>query len=219
MSITIYGASLSPFVRKVRLALAIKQIEYELVPVIPMSPDQPAEFVANSPLRKIPLAHIDGNWIPDSSVILGYLERTRPTPALLPQDPALAARAEWFEEYADSKMVLAIGAHMFFEIVLAPNLLGRETDQTIVETAKTKELPEIFDYLESQLDGDFLVGDSMGHADICVCSHFINMRYCGVDCDAARWPKTAAYIERITGDAVFASVLEDEQAFVEALGL
>ena len=219
MSITIYGASLSPFVRKVRLALAIKQLDYELVSVIPMSPDQPDEFVANSPLRKIPLAHIDGNWIPDSSVILGYLERTRPTPALLPADAALAARAEWFEEYADSKMVMAIGAHMFFEIVLAPNLLGRETDQQVVETAKTQELPAIFDYLESQLEGDYLVGEVLGHADICVCSHFINMHYCGVSCDAARWPKTAAYIERVTGDTVFTGVLEDERAFVEALGL
>ena len=50
MSIVLYGASLSPYVRKVRFALAYKCLDYEQVSVIPASGDLPDEFKANSPL-------------------------------------------------------------------------------------------------------------------------------------------------------------------------
>ena len=217
MSITIYGASLSPYVRKVRLALAFKQLDYELVPVIPMGPDQPEVFKAHSPLGKIPLAHIDGEWLADSSVILAYLEKTRPQPALLSEDPAQMARALWFEEYADTHLVGVVGGHLFAELVLAPHFFNRETNHQDVELAKTEELPAIFDYLESQLDAPYALGDQLGHADICLCSPFINMHYCDVFCGETRWPKTAAYIERVTSSPLFNEVLEDEKAFFAAL--
>lgn len=216
MTISIYGADLSPFVRKTRLALAFKALDYELIPVIPNGGDAPEEFKANSPLGKIPLAHIDGHWIPDSSVILAYLERAFPNPPLLSTDPALAAKALWLEEYADSHIVNVIGGHLFAEVILAKLLFQREPNHEEIELAKTQEIPAIFDYLETQLTSDYLIGDSLGHADICVCSPFISMHHCEVFCDASRWPKTAAYIKRVTSDPIF-SIVEAEKAFLASL--
>ena len=62
----LHGVSLSPFVRKVRAALAIKSIDYDLINVMPGAMD--AEFGAKSPLSKIPVWEEDGWTLPDSSV-------------------------------------------------------------------------------------------------------------------------------------------------------
>lgn len=217
MSIKLYGSIISPYVRKVRLALALKNLDYEQVDVIPIGDDQPPEFKANSPLGKIPLAHIDGTWIPDSAVILAYLERSRPQPALLSDDPKQAARALWFEAYAASHMTPVIAGHLFAEVILAPAIFNRESNHEEIELAKTEEIPAIFDYIESQLDSDYLVGNTMGHADACVGSLFVAMQHCQFYCDAAKWPKTAAYIERITTSPVFTPIIEEEQALFTAM--
>jgi len=52
-----YGASASPFVRKVMAVLAMKQLPYEHVPSMPFSGDP--ELAKVSPLQKVP-ALIDG---------------------------------------------------------------------------------------------------------------------------------------------------------------
>ena len=93
---TLHGVSLSPFVRKVRVALAEKSIAYEQVPVMPFN--QTDEYFAKSPLGKIPCWE-DGEFVlPDSSAIIAYLERVHPEPALYPSDPKEFGRALWYED-------------------------------------------------------------------------------------------------------------------------
>ena len=120
----VYGASASPFVRKVRAVLAEKGIAYELDPVIPFNVSP--EFKRISPLGKIPVYEDGGRTLPDSSVICAYLERAHPTPALYPKDPYDYGRALWFEEYADTALAGEIGAKIFFPLVVGPLFLGRE---------------------------------------------------------------------------------------------
>lgn len=216
MSITLYGVNISPYVRKVRMALALKELEYEHIIVLPGSPDQPEEFKQNSPLGKIPLAKVDGHWLPSSSVIMAYIEKTRPEPALLSSDPAEMASALWWEEYAASKMTPVIGGHLFAELILAPHFFKREANQEEIDLARSTEIPELFDYLESQLNGDYLVGNSIGWADVCVGSPIFTLKHCGETCDASRWPKTAAYIERLMADPKLSPLFAEEQAFMSA---
>ena len=90
---TVHGVPLSPFVRKVRIAMLEKGLAYDLVPVIPLPPanNDPA-FRKMSPLGKIP-AYEDGDFsISDSSVILNYLDSNEPK--LLPEDAQLSCWAE-----------------------------------------------------------------------------------------------------------------------------
>ena len=76
MALIVYGANLSPFVRKVRVALAEKGLEYKLDQVSPFSP--PPEFLAISPLKRIPAFRDtdlpEPNSLADSSIICDYLE-------------------------------------------------------------------------------------------------------------------------------------------------
>ncbi len=83
----IYGSSISPFVRKVLVALNEKGIRYEHRPVAPQAED--ADFRAASPMGKIPAIDHDGFRLADSSAILDYIEHLSPQPALIP--PTLRA--------------------------------------------------------------------------------------------------------------------------------
>src|SRR2546422_5505554 len=100
---TVYGIPLSPFVRKVRVAMAEKGLKYDLDPVIPVNVSP--EYRKISPLGKVPAFRDGDRTLADSSVICSYLERTHPNPPLYPTDPYDYARALWFEEYADGGMV------------------------------------------------------------------------------------------------------------------
>ncbi len=104
----VHGVNASPFVRKVRVALAEKGIDYELIPVMPMGVSD--EFKKISPLGKIPVFEADdGFTLPDSSCILPYLERIQPDPSLYPKDAKDFGWALFLEEYADSKLAETVG--------------------------------------------------------------------------------------------------------------
>jgi glutathione S-transferase len=209
--IKIHGAAPSPFVRKVRVALAEKGIAYELIPVMPFGPNP--EYRKISPLGKIPCLEEDGFTVADSSVILQYLEDSQGGPRLIPADARAAARARFFEEYSDGALVMALGT-VFFQRVVAPNFLGQATDEKAVAAAINEQAPPLLAWLEAQLaDGrEFLVGDSLTIADIAVASPFVNFAHGGETIDAATYPKLAAFVERILARDSFANCITEEKA-------
>ena len=144
----VYGAPLSPFVRKVILALEYKNAEYRNEVVLPFK--TPDSFAALSPLRKIPAFADEHLTIADSTVICDYIEHKYPSPSLYPADPVQRARALWFEEYADTKLQEYLGPGMFFERVVAPKLLQRATDEARIQRS-IEALPPLQDYLESEV--------------------------------------------------------------------
>ena len=96
MSLTVLGGNVSPFVRKVRVVLAEKGVDYELESINPFAaPDNLREI---SPLGKIPAFRDGDRTLADSSVICAYIERTHPSPALYPTDAYDYARTLWLEE-------------------------------------------------------------------------------------------------------------------------
>jgi glutathione S-transferase len=212
MSIILHGVNLSPFVRKVRVALAEKGIAYELRPVMPGA--APAEFRKISPLGKIPCFQ-DGDFtLPDSSCIIAYLERTNPKPPLYPEDPKQFGRALFYEEYCDTRLVETI-VPVFFQRVVRKRLLKQEPDEAIVRKKIDEEAPKVFDWLEGEIgDRPWLVGARFGIADIAAASPFVNFAHAGESVDAKRWPQLAAYVERVHARPSFKALIEEErQAF------
>jgi len=208
---TVYGAGPSPFVRKVRVALAEKGVSYELDPIIPMN--VPPEYKQISPLGKIP-AYRDGDrTLADSSVICAYVERTHPTPPLYPSDPYEYAKALWFEEYGDSGLAPIMGPKIFFQKIVGPRFLGQTTDEAVVRKAVDEELPPLFDYLEGQIGtGDTIVGGRFSIADIGLATQFVNLHHSGFGIDATRWPRLARYIAAVLGRPSFKTVIDEERA-------
>ncbi len=80
------GFHISNYHNKVRLALLEKGIEHQDDPGCP--PSQKDEFLARSPMGKVPFLELDGGRrIAESEVISEYLEETYPQKPLLPRDP------------------------------------------------------------------------------------------------------------------------------------
>jgi glutathione S-transferase len=214
---TLYGAPISPFVRKTMVALAEKGVTYEHDPVVPAI--APAEFKRISkeisPLGKIP-AYRDGDLtLADSSVIIAYLERVQPSPALYPSDASDYARALWFEEYGDGGLAPIVGPKIFFQKIAGPAFFKTPTDEAVVNKAITEELPPLFDYLEGQLGtDDWLVGRSFSVADIGIATQFAQARLAGVSPDAKRWPKLVAYVERALARPSFADAVGKAKAML-----
>ena len=209
----VYGSSMSPFVRKVLAVAAEKGIEVELQPT--GFPDSSAEFRAASPFGKMPALR-DGDYLlADSSAIVHYLEAKHPQPALIPSDPELRGKTIWFEEFADT-ILMACGAKIFFNLVVAPRFLGRPGDEDAARQAETSELPPILDYLERVVPdaGGYLVGDSLTLADLAVAGPFANLRHTNTPIDPERYPRTLAFVGRILERPSLAHWVEREAQYL-----
>ncbi len=205
----VYGTSLSPFTRKVLAFAAEKGLAVDHRPVRPQDPSP--DFRACSPLGKIP-ALVDGDFrLADSSAICHYLERKYPTPALFPASTEAFGRMMWFEEFNDTVLIPTAGK-VFFQLVVRPNLLNEKPDMAIVEQAVTKEIPPVFDYLESQISGPFLVGDKITLADIATHCIFVNLKIVQHPLDAERWPKLANYLQGLMARPALAGVRDQKAA-------
>jgi glutathione S-transferase len=213
----LYGSSLSPFVRKVLAFAAEKEIEMELRPTGEAPGQHGAEFVAASPLRKMP-ALVDGDFrLADSSAIVQYLEALQPEPNLIPTAAQARGRTIWFEEYGDT-VVMACGGKIFFNRVVAPRFLGRPGDASIADAAERDEIPPILAYLESVIpESGFLVEDRLTLADIAIASPLANLPYMGMSIDAARYPQLARYVSAILSRPSFAPWIERETALMARL--
>jgi len=207
----VYGASASPFVRKVRAFLAEKGLAYEREDVMPINVS--AEFRKISPLGKIPALRDGDRTLADSSVICAYIERTHPDPPLYPGDAYDYARALWFEEYADTALVNVIGAKIFFKKVVAPVFLNQPVNDAEIQKSVDEELPPLFDYLEGQLGGaNALVGNRFSIGDIAVGSMFVNLRHAGFGVDPKRWPKLARYVAAVHERPSFHALIAEDRA-------
>jgi maleylacetoacetate isomerase/maleylpyruvate isomerase len=78
---------------RVRIALALKGLDAELLPVHLLRNEQLAEsFAAMAPAKLVPLLASDDGLLTQSMAIIEYLDETHPTPSLLPGDAAARAR-------------------------------------------------------------------------------------------------------------------------------
>ena len=210
----VYGAILSPFVRKVLMLLEHKQIEYTSENVLPFR--TPADYARLNPLRKVPAFKDEYTTLADSSVICDYLEHKYPQRALYPKTAVERAKALWFEEYADSHLQPLLGPGLFFERVVAPVLQKRKPNEELI-AKNLKALPAVQDYLETQIPGaGFLVGD-LTIADLILPGVFLNAKYAGYEVDPRKWPRLAAYIQRMIAHPLYVARIEQERAVLEGL--
>lgn len=211
--ITIIGNTVSPYVRKILVILTIKEIPFEIDPIVPFFGDD--DFAKLSPLRRIPVL-IDGDVvINDSSVIAQYLEEKHPHPSVLPATAAARAKARWFEEFADSRMGDVFVWKGFGSVVIAPAIFGAPRDLDAFRKLIDTEVVEVMDYLESVTSADGFLAGPFGLADISVAVIFRMMKYARWTPDEARWPKTCAWLARAEANPAMRLTAEWADALVK----
>jgi glutathione S-transferase len=171
----------------------------------------PPDFKQKSPLGKIPV-YEDGDFVlPDSSCIIAYLEKVQPAPALYPAEAKAFGRALFLEEYADTRLVEAVGAIFFNRVVV--KLLKQEPDEKKIAEGLNVLLPAALEYLETRApaDGDGIVGGRFGVADIAIASPIVNLQHAREHIDAAKYPKLAVYVARVHARPSFKACIEEER--------
>ena len=191
--LTLYDAERCPYAARVRIALAEKSLPYETT-AIDLS-DRPAWLYEKNPAGRVPvLEEDDGFLLPESAVIMEYLEERFPEPALLPADPAERAlarlRIERFDDLGD------------------PYYAVRRGD----EDARTK-LDWALAALDSTLEAQrFLTGREYGLADIAYLPWLLRgQAFFGLDVEP--YPALAAWLDRL----LERPAVDAEQAVVAAL--
>jgi glutathione S-transferase len=216
----IHGVPLSVHTRKVITTAIHKKIDYKFEVVIPVVPgNPPANWDTLSPTGMIPVVQ-DGDYIlPDSTAICLYLEKKHPSSPVLPSDAKDYGRALWFDAYAGGTIFRHAMHPLFHQKIVGPNINKVPTDNAVVDGVLNNVLPKILGYLNSKIDGKFLVANTLTLADMAIVSNFILYQYLGFKLDAGQYPKLAKYMREIVALDVFQRALADERSFVEQMGL
>lgn len=110
-SIRLLGSLTSPYVRKVRIVMAEKRIEYQLELEDVWAPD--TRILESNPLGKVPcLIMEDGGAVFDSRVIVEYLDSATPVAKLIPPSGRERAEVRTWEALADGVVDAAILARL-----------------------------------------------------------------------------------------------------------
>ena len=97
--LTLYDADRCPYCARVRIVLAEKGLEHETV-VVDLE-DRPSWIYDKNPLGRVPVLEEDAFVLPESAVIMEYLEERYPEPPLWPADPAERAAGRLLVERFD----------------------------------------------------------------------------------------------------------------------
>ncbi|MDP1609472.1 MAG: glutathione S-transferase [Sulfuritalea sp.] len=105
------GSLTSPYVRKVRIVLAEKKIDYDLVLDSPWAED--TQVTALNPLGKVPVLVLDDDsTLYDSRVIAEYLDMVAPNNRLLPASGRERISVKRWEALADGLLDAAVAAFL-----------------------------------------------------------------------------------------------------------
>jgi glutathione S-transferase len=97
---TLYDAARCPYCARVRIVLAEKEIPFETVEVD--LENRPRWLSEKNPAGRVPVLEEDDFVLPESRVIMEYLEESYPRPPLLPREPAERALVRlWLERFDD----------------------------------------------------------------------------------------------------------------------
>jgi glutathione S-transferase len=202
----LYHLPLSPFCRKVRLVLAEKRIEIELVEEMPW--EGRLEYLRMNPSGKVPCLRIDGLVLADSMAITEYIEEKYPTPALLPRDPAARAEARRLAAWFDDKFHHEVTANLLYERVNKRLSRTGYPDSEKIK-AGSKAIKYHLDYIGFLMESRrWLAGDEMTIADFAAAAQLSCLDYTG-DVDWNRVEGLRDWYAKIKSRPAFRPLLSD----------
>jgi len=179
-----YGFWRSLAACRVRIALAMKGIKAEEVPVNLMQGEQlKPEYRAVNPLAVVPSLILDEGGTPlfESMAIIEYLDETHPNPPLLPKDAKGRARVRGLAQ------IVACDGHPLIVPRIRTYL---EKELNVDEPTRTKWcqhwIAQALQAVEAHLarekeTGKFCHGDTPTLADICVATQVFGAKFFSVD--------------------------------------
>jgi glutathione S-transferase len=174
--LTLYDASRCPYCARARIVLAEKAVEYETIEID--LNDRPAWIYEKNATGRVPVLEEDAWILPESAVIMEYLEERYPEPPLLAADAAERALARlWIFRHDD---------------LTRPYYALRRGDEGAADRLDA-ELAKLDAALEAR---PWLSGSSYGLADIAYVPWILRMRdMLGVELDP--FPALGDWLDRL----------------------
>jgi glutathione S-transferase len=211
MSLKLYGMPLSNYFNMVKHALQEKGIPYELVTV---RPSQEPEFLAKSPMGKVPMLETAQGCLSETDAILDYLEEAYPQVPLLPQDPF--ARAKVRQIMKVQELYVETPIHDLVGVIFGREVAAHVKDAS--QPAARKGLAALGRLVKLQ---PWLAGSEFTLADILVFYSFtLSNRIAGM---VYQWdplqevPGLSEWYQRMSEREVTKAVLADSKAAAEAM--
>ncbi|MFZ4652063.1 MAG: glutathione S-transferase family protein [Rubrivivax sp.] len=197
------GALTSPYVRKVRIVMAEKKLDFQLQLADVWNSE---EILKSNPLGKVPcLLTESGEAIYDSRVIVEYLDTLSPVGKLIPQPGRERAEVRTWEALADGVLDASILAR------LEATWKGR-SDMQRSQAWIDRQMSRVDGALEAMAEGlgdkAWFVGNALTLADISVgCAlGYLDFRFPHIDW-RTRHPNLARLAEKLATRPSFAETL------------
>ena len=177
---TLYDHPDCPYGMKVRIVLAEKDMDCEVVTVdVQSGQHRQPEFLKLNPFARGPVLVDEGCVIYDSTIINEYLADEYPEPALRPADSDERARVRLLEDYADTAFTLPA---MALQNELAKASGSR--DEARVKAARDVVVKTL-EMLNRELEGkEYLGGEEFSLADVAFAPMVLQLEKLGVHLDS-----------------------------------
>lgn len=172
----LFHLPLSPFCRKIRLVMAEKGIEADLIEEHPW--ERRLDFLRLNPAGKVPvLVTPEGQAIADSTAIFEYLEEVRSEPPLLPDMPSARAETRRLVAWFDDKFNQEVTQNLLYERI-TKRLAKAGPPEGAFINAGIKNARLHLDYIAWLLESnDWLAGPKMTIADLTAAAHLSCLDY------------------------------------------
>lgn len=203
----LYHFPLSPFCRKVRLTLAEKKLEVELIEERYWEPS--ADFLRRNPAGKVPILKMDSKMLTESQAICEFLEETHPTPPLMPRDAAYRFEVRRLCAWFDDKFHDEVTSNLLYERVNKKVMKLGYPDSKAVKFGAAR-IKYHLDYMAWLLDQRrWLAGDVMTLADFTAAAHLSCLDYIS-DVDWNRSANVKDWYAKIKSRPSFRPLLADQ---------
>ncbi|TFH73624.1 glutathione S-transferase family protein [Gammaproteobacteria bacterium LSUCC0112] len=154
--IKLYGFALSNYYNMVKMVLLEKGMEFEEVTVLP---NQESDYLARSPMGKVPCIETEQGFLTETEVIIDYLDSLGLGPSFYPVDPFERAKVRELIRYLE--LYIELPARRLYGDVF----FGRPASDELKESVR-KELQKGFAALAKLAKYDpYLAGNEMSYAD------------------------------------------------------
>jgi glutathione S-transferase len=210
-----YNHPFSSFCQKVLIALYERAVPFEGVIVNLRDAEQRAALERLWPMAKFPVLHDEarGATVPESSLIIEYLDRVHPGPPLVPADPGVALKVHiwdrFFDNYVELPLQKVVGDN--FRPVGCGDAHG-------VEEAKAQlfKAYAILDAALAEGTGEWVAGDAFTLAD---CSAAPALFYANIVQPFSGHRHVEAYYARLRARPSFATAVEEARPYRESFPL
>ncbi|MEM1341572.1 MAG: glutathione S-transferase family protein [Pseudomonadota bacterium] len=203
----LYHVPLSPFCRKVRLVLAEKRIEVELIEEKYWEPE--ADFLRRNPAGKVPVLRFEDRVMSESTPICEYLEERFPEPPLMPKSTDARFEVRRMVAWFDDKFHAEVTSKLLYERVNKKIMKQGFPDSGNVK-AGAKAIKFHLDYMTWLLDRRrWLAGDAMSLADFAAAAHISALDYIS-DVDWNRSEIVKDWYAKIKSRPAFRAILADQ---------